>query len=384
MGIRHTITSVSMVAAAALVAAGCSAGGIPENAICTVDGEPILKKDYDRILDQAKTNYEGQGQKFPKKGTDAYKQLTNSGVDYLIEQQLLKAEAEKLDVKVKAKDVKKRLDQLKESFFQGDAKRYKAELKKQGLTEKDVKANIEQQLLTEKLFEKVTKNVKVSDKKAKAYYDDNPNQYKQPESRDVAHILVKTKKEADTIYAQVKSGDKKVFAKLAKSKSQDPSSAQRGGELTITRGQTVPAFDKKSFELKEGEVSTPVKTEFGYHIITARGEVQEARTQKFDEVKKQIKQTLEQEQRSKRMQDWREDLRKDAEEKVDCKKSYVWTQTVKSTDTEATSGGGSTKDDDKKSDDKKDEKSDDKKSDDKDEKSDDKADDKKAEKADDK
>jgi parvulin-like peptidyl-prolyl isomerase len=364
---------------AALVAAGCSGvgGGIPENAICTVDGEPILKKDYEKILSQAKANYTQQGQKFPKKGTDAYKQLSNSGVDYLIEQELLKREAEELGVKVKAKDIDKRLKQLKESFFQGDAKRYKAELKKQGLTEADVKANIEQQLLTEKLFEKVTKNVKVSDKKAKAYFEDNPTQYKQPESRDVAHILVKTKKEADAVYAQVKGGDKKVFAKVAKAKSQDPSSAQRGGELTITRGQTVPAFDKTSFAIKVNEISKPVKTEFGYHIITARGEVKEARTQDFKEVSKQIKQTLEQENRSKRMQDWREDLRKDAEDTVECKKGFVWTQTVKSTDSTET-GAPATEDEAAEDDKKSDDKADDKKADDKKADADEKADDAKA------
>jgi len=93
----------------------------------------------------------------------------------------------------------------------------------------------------------------------------------------------------------------------------------------------VPEFDKKAFSLRVGEVSPPVKTQFGYHVITARGPVKPESKQKFSEVKSQIKQTLEQEQRSKRMQDWRETVRKKAEDDVNCKKGYTWTQTVTAT-----------------------------------------------------
>lgn len=329
MQLRRILGTGTALLLAAFVAAGCSAGNsIPENAICTVDGDPIQKTDYKRIIDQARKNYKTQGQKFPKSDSPEYKQLKNQAVDYLIEQELFAQQADELGVKVMQKDVDKRLKQLKESFFKGDKSAYKKELKKQGLTEKEVKDNIKQQLLTEKLFEKVTKTVKVSDAKAQDYFKKNPAQYKQPEQRDVAHILVKKKGDADKIYSQVKGGNEAVFAKIAKKQSQDPSSAQNGGKLTVSRGQTVPEFDKLSFSMKKGEISKPVKTQFGYHIITARGDVKPESKQKFSEVKAQIKQTLEQEQRSKRMQDWRTDLRKDAEENVDCKKGYVWTQTA--------------------------------------------------------
>jgi len=335
------VVALATAVFAAAIASGCSSpgGGIP-NSICKVYDDGIKKSDYDQILSQAQKNYKTQGQKFPKKGTDDYKRLQDQAVDYLIEQQLFRQQADKLNVNIKEKDVDKRLKQLKSSFFKGDQKAYQKELKKQGLTEKQVKDNIRQQLLSEKLFEKVTKTVKVSDAKAKKYYDDNPTQYKQPESRTVAHILVKDKKTADTIYAQVKGGDKATFAKLAKKFSQDPSSKDNGGELPVSKGQTVPEFDKVAFSLKTGEISKPVKTQFGYHVITARTAVKPATQQKFNDVKAQIKQQLQQESRSKTMQDWRTNLRKDAEDHVDCKKGYSWTQT-KSTDTSA-AGGSST------------------------------------------
>lgn len=330
MHFKRLLGSALAIGLAALIATGCG-GGIPENSICTVDGDPIAKKDYQRIIDQARKNYKSQGQPFPKKTSPEYKQLKNQAVDYQVEQTLFKQQAKKLGVKISEKEVNKRLKQLKSSFFKGDKDAYKKELKKQGLSEKEVKDNIRQQVLSEKLFEKVTKNVKVSDEKAEKYYKENTAQYKQPESRDVAHILVEKKADADKIYAQVKGGDEKVFEKIAKKQSKDPSSAQNGGKLTVSKGQTVPEFDKLAFSLKEGEISKPVKTQFGFHIITARGAIKPASQQKFKEVKDQIKQTLEQEQRSKRMQDWRTDLRKDAEEKVDCKKGYVWTQTATNT-----------------------------------------------------
>jgi parvulin-like peptidyl-prolyl isomerase len=333
------VVAVAAVVFAASVASGCSTdsigGGIPSNSICKVYDDGIKTSDYNQILSQAQKNYKTQGQKFPKKGSDEYKRLQEQAVDYLIEQQLFRQQADKLNVDIKQKDVDKRLKQLKSSFFKGDQKAYQKELKKQGLTEKQVKDNIRQQLLSEKLFEKVTKTVKVSDAKAKKYYEDNPSQYKQPESRTVAHILVKDKAKADQIYAQVKGGDKATFAKLAKQFSQDPSSKDNGGELPVSKGQTVPEFDKVAFSLKTGEVSKPVKTQFGWHVITARTAIKPATQQKFNDVKAQIKQQLQQESRSKTMQDWRTNLRKDAEDHVDCKKGYVWTQT-KSTDTSST------------------------------------------------
>lgn len=332
MQIRKITGLTVVLALAAFTAAGCG-NSIPKNSICSVNGDAIAKSDYNTLVNQAKKSYTTQGQKFPKQGTREYDDLKKNAVNYLIEQKLYAQQADKLGVTVKDKDVTKRLDQLKKSFFKGDEKKYTAELKKQGVTEKEVKENLRQQLLTERLYNKVTKNVTVSDAKAEAYFKENPTQYQTPESRQVAHILVKTLPEANKIYAQVKGGDKVKFAALAKKFSQDPSSAQQGGVLTVNKGQTVPEFDAESFKLNVGEISKPVKTQFGYHIITARGPIVPAKKQAFNDVKATIKQTLSQEQKTKRMQEWRDTLRKKSEKDVNCLKSYPWTQTVKSTAT---------------------------------------------------
>src|SRR5207247_1304506 len=119
----------------------------------------------------------------------------------------------------------------------------------------------------EDLFKKVTDKVNVSKQDINAYYASHKSQYVQPESREVRHILVTKKALADTLWAKLKAGAN--FAALAKKYSKDPGSASNGGKLTISKGQTVAEFDKTAFDLKTGELSPPIHTQYGYHIIQA-------------------------------------------------------------------------------------------------------------------
>ena len=93
---------------------------------------------------------------------------------------------------------------------------------------------------------------------------------------------MKTKAKADQIHQQLENGAD--FAKLAKQYSQDPSSKASGGKFTAQKGATVAPFDEVAFTLKTGELSEPVKTQFGWHIIEAVGPVVEAATQELADV----------------------------------------------------------------------------------------------------
>src|SRR5262249_51796644 len=140
------------------------------------------------------------------------------------------------------------------------------------------------------IFNKVTASAdtKVTDKEIQDYYNKNKSSYETPATRTVRHILValtKSGKPADTqagdkvdyakslvlanqIEQKLKSGQS--FAALAAKYSQDPGSKKTGGKLSdLAQGQTVPPFDKVAFTLKTGATSTPVKTQFGYHVIQA-------------------------------------------------------------------------------------------------------------------
>lgn len=102
--------------------------------------------------------------------------------------------------------------------------------------------------------------VKVTDKEVKEYYDSLNGKIK------ASHILVADEKTAKEIEDKLKSGDK--FEDLAKQYSTDPGSAQNGGDLGwFAKGSMVKEFEDTAFKLKEGEVSAPVKSDYGYHII---------------------------------------------------------------------------------------------------------------------
>lgn len=137
----------------------------------------------------------------------------------------------------------------------------------------------------------------VTDAELQKQYQDNIDNYRVPERVDVRHILIKTqgkpkdqwpqlKAKAEGILKQLQHGGN--FADLAKKNSEDPGSAEKGGELGwITRGQTVANFDKTAFSLKPGELSGIVETEYGYHIIQVEKK-EDAHVKPFDEVKPQL------------------------------------------------------------------------------------------------
>ncbi len=137
----------------------------------------------------------------------------------------------------------------------------------------------------------------VSDSQLQQAYRDNMDSYRTPDRVRVRHILIKTqgkpkeeaaklKAKAEDVLKQLQKGGD--FADLAKKNSDDTGTAVKGGELGwITKGQTVPNFEKTAFAQKPGETSGLVETEYGFHIIQTE-EKQPAHTQSFDEVRPQL------------------------------------------------------------------------------------------------
>src|SRR5215204_1602558 len=317
---RHFKLIIVLAAAAALlVLAGCGSGGdasVPADAIATLDDQEIAKADFDRALDQAKRGYQARQTPFPKPGSPEYEQLKNQAVAYLVQRAEFEKEADDFGVKISDKQINDRLAQIKKQYFGGDEKKYDAQLKKSGLTEEQVVEDVRAQVLSEELFKKVTAEVEVTQAQIAKFYKEHPDQYQVPEQRDIAHILVKKKPLADQLYTQIKGGAN--FAALAKKYSQDPGSKSSGGKMTISKGQTVAPFDQTAFLMSTGQVSRPVKTEFGYHIIKALGPVQPAKTTPLDtQTKASIKQQLEQQKKNEKMTKWVEETRKKYEDDVD-------------------------------------------------------------------
>ena len=321
------LTLAVLAATVAVVASACGGGdAVPSGAVAVVDGTEISRTELDQLVERAKRAYEAQKQEFPKVGTPEYQNVQTQYVAFLVQREEFEKEAEALGVEITEKDVDEGLDEFVKSRFEGDRKKFEKALADQGFTEDEFRETIRTGVLSQKLFDVVTKDVAVTDADIVASYTQNSSQYVTQESRDVRHILVseksdgekvdfaKSKAEADRIYAELKGGAD--FAALAKELSDDPGSKETGGKLTITRGQTVPEFDKTAFELEEGVVSSPVKTTYGYHVIEALSPVRKAETTPLAKVRASIKATLLQEKRTNTMTEWVENLTKEYQDKV--------------------------------------------------------------------
>jgi foldase protein PrsA len=301
-----------------LAVAGCGGGSenVPDGAVALVDGEEVTKAEFDALMARAKLSYSNNKQEFPKAGTPEYRTLQNQAVAYLVQQEKYRQKADDLDVSVTEKEIDDRVDQLKQQYFGGNEKQFQDNLKTQGLTEAQIRGEIESQLVSEKIYAKVTEGVKVSDDEIQKHYDSHKGEYRQTASRDVRHILVAKNKKAlaDDLRRQLQNGA--GFAALAKKHSTDPGSKANGGKLTVRKGETVPEFDKVAFELDKGEISQPVETQYGWHIIEALTDVTAAKQTPLKDVKEQIRQQLLQEKRQQAITDWSKDLNEEFDDKI--------------------------------------------------------------------
>lgn len=157
----------------------------------------------------------------------------------------------------------------------------------------------------------VTTQISVSDADIKAYYEQNKQRFAEEEQRRTSHILIKVdqnasssdkaaaKEKADKLLAQLRKNPAD-FAKLAKEHSQDPGSAERGGDLDFFgKGMMVKPFEDAVFKLQQGEISDVVQSDFGYHIILVTG-IKPGTLKGLDEVKGQIVSEIKKQQAAKK------------------------------------------------------------------------------------
>jgi parvulin-like peptidyl-prolyl isomerase len=305
---RWILVPVALVIALAAPACGSDeAKSVPPGAVAVVGDKEISKAEFDRLMKQAEATYEAQGQEFPKTGSPEYIGLRDTVIGKLIERAEFELEAEEMGIKVTDADVEKRLDELKKQYGLEDEEKYKAEIAKQDLTDELVRDGIRTQLIAEKIYASVTSSVKVTDADIKAHYDKNKAQFERTNCREVRHILVKDKGLADRIYARVRGGED--FAALAKQYSEDKTSAAKGGNYTAVKGQSVPPFDKFVFNAETGDLSRPVKTEFGWHVIEVLSEVKPKCLTPLEDVEQSIRDTLLREKQDEAMREWAKDVK---------------------------------------------------------------------------
>jgi parvulin-like peptidyl-prolyl isomerase len=276
------LLSVVLAATLAACGGGGNSGPVPADAIAQVGSTPIPKASFNSLMNLACANYKAQGQPC-KVGTPTYSALRASAVNYLVQQEELAQEAsQKLGVTVTQQDLDKRIEMIKKLHYHGSEKNFESALKQQGISLSDYELELRYQLLGLMAITKV----------ARQYYNQHKASFATPKTREVRHILVKSKTLAQKLEQEVKNGAN--FAKLAKKYSKDTGSAALGGKLCVAHGSasglcnpTVAPFDKAAFSLKTNDVSL-VHSIYGWHVLQPIGAVNPGHIETFAEIKSQI------------------------------------------------------------------------------------------------
>lgn len=177
------------------------------------------------------------------------------------------------EIKISDKEVNDKLKEIKDQLGEG----FEFQMQQAGFkTEEQFKKTLKVALLQEKA---AAKDIKVTEKEMKDYYKNLKPEIK------ASHILVEDEKTAKEVLAKLDKGAK--FEALAKEYSKDTGSAEKGGDLGwFGAGKMVPEFEEAAYKLKVGEISNPVKSQFGYHIIKL---TDKKKLKSYDEMKEEIK-----------------------------------------------------------------------------------------------
>lgn len=155
---------------------------------------------------------------------------------------------------------------------------------------KNIMANARKDILAQLAMAETLKGISASEEEAKAYYEENKQQFTKGDSVGAKHILTDSEEKCSTILESITSGEK-TFEDAAKEHSSCPSGANGGDLGEFSRGQMVKEFEDAAFAAEVGHVVGPVKTQFGYHLIKVEKK-NEASVSSYEEVAERIRPML--------------------------------------------------------------------------------------------
>ena len=289
------LAACAALATLALLFASCS--GETDELAAKVNGTAITLEELNMNIDSAKDQFAAQGR--PVTDADA-ENFRSDVLEKLVSDVLLFDYAMENDYAVEDEFFENEIAGIEAQF--GSRDEFLSALTEQGFTEERLRDEIRIGLTIDAMLEaEVLSDISVTDEEIEAFYIDNPEYFKSPESITASHIIVtlgpeesddakkKAREKIEAIRQEIVDGAD--FAEVAMEKSEGPS-APRGGSLgTFTRGQMVPPFEEAAFALEPGELSDIVLTDFGYHIILVDEKIQDG-MQPLDEVRSQIRQYL--------------------------------------------------------------------------------------------
>lgn len=283
-----TLLAIVGVCAVGLSACGGSDGAdLPEGVVARVGDATITQKQLDRVLEQSKASAVTAGQKWPAKGSADYVAAQRQALQQIVSLDIIQFEAKACGTPCAVTDaaVTAQLADITKNQFQGKQAQLVKYLTQHKISMAEARTQVKAGLQQQKIQSHVTRGVRFTEADAKSYYLGHRSEFVVQPSRTASHILVKTKAEADALYAEATPAN---FADLAKKNSTDTTTKVNGGSLgQIQKGQLVAEFEKVAFSLPKGKVSAPVKTQFGWHLILITG-ITPGRTIPFAEAKKGI------------------------------------------------------------------------------------------------
>ena len=226
----------------------------------------------------------------------------------LIMLSLIRQEAKKNSIAIPREEVEGRLANWKEGYPPGG---FEEMLRKQNTTEEFLKNRIEEQVLIEKLTERLFgAETLVSNEEMKKYFDDNKNEFFRRSAVHAYQIVVPTVEEAKKIREEI-SGNKITFESAARKYSLSPDAATGGDLGFFSMNEKISAFNK-AFSLKVGEISQPIKSKYGVHLLKVV-EKQPSKKLSFSEAKDDVSKSLKRKKESSAYQEWVTKLLKDGE-----------------------------------------------------------------------
>jgi foldase protein PrsA len=266
------------------------------------------------VISQAKAQY-GENYTKNQEAMAAVKAEAKQTLDSMVIENILLKKATELklvpeDAKL-TEEANKEIADIKKMYFGDDQKQFEEAIKSFGLTNETVVPYFKDQVVMRKVIDDMVKDIKVEDKEVSDYYEANKaTMFTEKPGAELFHILVKTEDEAKNIKAKLDKGEK--FEDLAKQFGTD-GTKDTGGSLGFVEYDTTQMdqdFMAGAKVLKENEVSGPVKTQFGYHIIKAKNIQNQSKVAPLDEVKNDIKEQLLTQKKSERQQKTIEDWKK--------------------------------------------------------------------------
>jgi peptidyl-prolyl cis-trans isomerase C len=270
--------------------------------LARVNGEDVKKTDFDLLLRNMEL---GKGPVPAEQRDEVFRGM----LDRLITYKVLQHEATNRNISASDAEVEERMKGMRGQF--PTEEEFKKALAARSMSEERLRSDARTEIVIGKMLEnEAASEPEATDADARAFYEKNPDKFKQEEAVRASHILLmvdekagdparkKIRGDIEKILARARGGED--FAKLAKAHSQD-GSAPQGGDLNFFgRGSMVPPFEQAAFALKPGEISDVVETQFGYHIIKVTDR-KPAAAVPLETVNAQVKQFLTQQKKKERV-----------------------------------------------------------------------------------